>query len=41
MQYTFIGKNMTIPDNLKEKAEQKLNRLKKIYPRWSRSFGGL
>lgn len=32
MRYTFVGRNITIRDNLKEKTMQKINRLERILP---------
>jgi len=32
MRYSFTGKNVAVADTLKEKTEQKLNRLKKLLP---------
>ena len=32
MRYTFIGKNISVRDSLKERTEQKMNRLERLLP---------
>lgn len=32
MRFSFTGKNITVSDNLKERIEQKINRIKRVLP---------
>ena len=32
MRYTFAGKNISVRDSLKERAQQKINRLERVLP---------